>query len=101
VNVLTEIKSETNFYAYSIIPTLKAFKNATTFSETSYYIVGINQQTGITYIEEWDGLSQDTEFGAAWADGYYTIHIVFVGKDDGKTVRVNLEKKPLFWKKVA
>lgn len=70
----------------------------TTISGT-YHVIGVNQQTGKTYTETWDGSSTATQFGSAWDEGYYRIHARFDGTHNGQTIGVNLEKKPLYWNK--
>lgn len=70
----------------------------TTISGT-YHVVGVNQQTGKTYSETWDGTTIATQFGSVWDDGYYRIHVRFDGVHNGQTISVNLEKKTLYWNK--
>ena len=70
----------------------------TTISGT-YYVIGENQQSGKTYSEVWDGSTLSTSFGSVWDDGYYRIHTRFIGVNNGQTISVNLEKKPLYWNK--
>jgi formylglycine-generating enzyme required for sulfatase activity len=80
-------------------PASKVLESATTITPQGYYIIGINQQTGKTYSEVWDGTTTSTAFGSTWDEGYYRVHITYNAIADGKTVSVNLEKKPLYWNK--
>lgn len=65
----------------------------------TYYIVGINQLTGKTFSEEWDGSTTSTTFGSTWSEGYYRVHVKWIGYTTGDRIEVNLEKKQLFWNK--
>ena len=72
------------------------------FSYGTYYVVGINQQTGRSYMEEWDGSSVLSEFGSTWQEGYYRIHIRYYDKMGSSNPSksgsfINLEKYPLYW----
>jgi formylglycine-generating enzyme required for sulfatase activity len=69
------------------------------YSDGGYFVVGINQQTGRSYIEAWDGSSLLTTFGSTWQEGYYRIHIRYYEiSSSAKTGRfINLEKYPLYW----
>ena len=74
------------------------------FSYGLYYVVGINQQTGRSYIEAWDGSSTSTEFASTWQEGYYRIHIRYYEREGQSSIAktgkyINLEKYPLYWNK--
>ena len=85
--------------ATNALNTVAKVFNTTATVSGNIYVVGINQLTGQSYTEAWDGSTTSTSFGTDWAEGYYRIHVKFLGVFNGESVEVNLEKLPIYWNK--
>ena len=77
----------------------KVFEQQSQTPAGTYRVVGVNQQSLLSYNETWNGSSTSTIFGSAWPEGYYRIHVTFTCSVNNQSVTVNLEKKPLYWNK--
>lgn len=77
----------------------KVFEQQSQTPSGTYRVVGVNQQSLLSYNETWNGSSTSTIFGSSWPEGYYRIHVTFTCTVNNQSVTVNLEKKPLYWNK--
>jgi len=77
----------------------KVFEQQSQTPAGTYRVVGVNQQSLLSYNETWNGSSTSTIFGSSWPEGYYRIHVTFTCTVNNQSVTVNLEKKPLYWNK--